>query len=112
MEFANLGVQVPLVLIPSALERERLFPLLRAEFGRLDPPAIRLCGIGPAAAGVVTADLLGQLSPSRVILVGIAGTFDPLRLPVGQAFHFDRVRMHGIGAGRGGRFVVLGRDGS
>ena len=60
-----------------------------------------LCGFGPIAAAARTAELLAALRPSRVVLVGIAGTFDPALLPIGRALEFDAVAVEGIGAGEG-----------
>jgi futalosine hydrolase len=58
-------------------------------------------GFGPVAAAARTAEVLARLSPRRVLLLGIAGTYDARRLPVGEAARFDHVAIDGIGAGSG-----------
>lgn len=63
-----------------------------------------VCGFGPVAAGARTAQLLSRVRPRRVILVGIAGTYDERRLPVGAASTFDEVVLDGVGAGQGASF--------
>ncbi len=45
--------------------------------------------------------LIERLQPARVLLVGICGTFDAERLPVGSAIEFDATAIEGIGAGEG-----------
>ncbi|MBL8857213.1 MAG: futalosine hydrolase [Planctomycetes bacterium] len=87
-----------LVLIPTAVERRRI-----EDHGSLESASalISLCGFGPIAAAARTAELLATLRPARVLLVGICGTFDAERLPVGSAVEFDAVAIEGIGAGEG-----------
>lgn len=91
-----------LVLVPTALEQ-------RAAAGVVVGPAsetvVALCGFGPIAAAARTAALIEQHSPTRVVLVGIAGTYDPAALRIGQAACFREVALHGIGAGTGGAFA-------
>lgn len=88
-----------LVLIPTDLERRAVAPRLGGSRN-----AVELCGFGIAAAAARTAGLIAELRPSRVMLVGIAGSFGD-RLPVGSAWRFDRVACHGIGVGSGEAFV-------
>ncbi len=87
-----------LVLVPTALERSRL-----DDQGGLGAGAalVHLCGFGPIAAAARTAGLIERLRPARVLLVGIAGTFDAERMPVGTARAFHAVAVEGIGAGEG-----------
>ena len=61
----------------------------------------QLAGFGPVAAAASAATWLERLRPRRVILVGLCGTMDPARLPVGSATSFATVRLDGVGAGRG-----------
>jgi futalosine hydrolase len=82
-----------LLLVPSELELARLselggFPLDRARVER--------CGFGPVAAAARTAQLLAQHSPAEVLLVGIAGSFDPARLPLGAAASFRASAIEGL----------------
>lgn len=91
-----------LLLVPTDLEWRRLLDL-----GGL-PPGFALqalAGFGPIAAAARTASLLERLRPARVILVGIAGTYDPERLPVGEAAPFGQVASEGVGVGEGERFL-------
>ena len=89
------GVPQTLVLVPTDLERRHLAG--QPGFG-VDAPC-ELCGFGPVAAAARAANLIAQHKPARVILAGIAGTFDPEGLPVGTAAIFPRVVMHGVGVG-------------
>ena len=91
-----------LVLIPTALERARL-----EDQGGFDTGTalVHLCGFGPIAAAARTAELIARLTPHRVVLIGIAGTFDSEHFPVGSARAFDAVAIEGIGAGEGEDFV-------
>jgi futalosine hydrolase len=86
------------VLVPTPLETRIL-----DERGMGGPGlALRaICGFGPVAAAARTAELLALLKPSRVVLVGIAGTYDAARLAIGSATRFGRVAIDGIGAGTG-----------
>jgi futalosine hydrolase len=87
-----------LLLVPTAVEERRL-----ADQGGFDPglALVALCGFGPIAAAARSAEMLERLRPARVVLVGIAGTFDPDVLPIGNAIEFDAVAIEGIGAGEG-----------
>lgn len=87
-----------LVLVPTELERRRLL-----DGGGLGTGLAlnALCGFGPIAAAARTAELIARLRPRRVLLVGIAGTYDPDRIPVGAAIEFGAVAVEGIGVGEG-----------
>lgn len=91
-----------LLLVPTELERGLIAPAVAAACGS----AIRseLCGFGPVVAAARTARLIAEHRPGRVLLVGIAGRFSD-RLAIGQAYVFERVACHGIGAGSGDAFV-------
>jgi len=89
-----------LVLIPTELERRRLFDDGGLGTGfALDA----LCGFGPVAAAARTAQLIERLRPKCVFLVGIAGTYDPDRLAIGAATEFGAVAIEGVGVGEGER---------
>ena len=86
-----------LVLVPTALELARL-----EDLGGLGSTAIVApCGFGVIAAAARTAELLSRLTPSRVILVGIAGAYDLSRDPLGSALEFAMVSVTGVGVGEG-----------
>jgi futalosine hydrolase len=91
----------PLILIPTALERERL-----RDQGGIDPARARVevCGFGPVASAARTAQLLARERPERVILIGIAGAYDVERHPPGTALVFARTAIDGVGAGEAERF--------
>ena len=89
-----------LVLVATPFERRQLderggFPGCRTE----------ICGFGPVSAAAHAARLVTLLSPRRVLLVGIAGTFAPARAEVGSACTFARVRLDGVGVGSGPGFT-------
>ena len=84
-----------LVLVPTEIERRHL--ARQPGFG-VDAPC-ELCGFGPVAAAARARDAVAVHEPERVVLVGIAGTFDPAGLPVGTAAVFSSVLMHGVGVG-------------
>lgn len=79
-----------LILTPTDRERRGLDPT------RV-PTSIELCGFGPVAAGVRAAQLATERCPARIILVGIAGTYDETHAPVGSAVIVDRVHLDGVG---------------
>ena len=108
-----------LILVPTAYEArflcdERVHRALadrgaaRCRVGGYEV-AVALCGFGLAAAGAGAAYALGNHlraaaagpGTAPVILVGIAGTYDPLRAPVGSALLATDVRCVGIGRGAG-----------
>lgn len=91
-----------LLLVPTALERGIIAPVLAA--GAASAIRVELCGFGPVVAAARTARLLSEQKPDRVLLVGIAGGFSG-RLAIGEAYAFERVACHGIGAGSGDAFV-------
>ena len=67
--------------------------------------AIQRVGFGPITAAARTGALLARYRPDRVILLGIGGTFDEDRFPVGSACRFDQVICDGIGVGIGDAFT-------
>ena len=76
--------------------------------GGIDPGLgqVHLCGFGPVAAAARSAALIASLHPARVLLVGIAGTYDAEFLRVGSAAAFDAVAIEGIGVGEGERALA------
>ena len=85
-----------LLLVPTELELAEL----ELQGGFLSAGArVELCGFGPVAAAARTAELVARHAPARVLLVGIAGSFDPARLALGSAACFREVAIEGFGAG-------------
>lgn len=97
-----------LILVPTGLELRQLEQLgaLPHAAGRCAP-----CGFGPVSAAARTAQLLGELRPRRVLLVGIAGSLDLERAPLASAKSFARVHLDGVGAGTGAGFLPPSRLG-
>lgn len=91
-----------LLLFPTGLERRRF-----DEEGGVAPghALTALVGFGPVAAAARAAQLLAALRPRRVLLVGIAGTYDAERHPVGTALAFSHAALDGVGAGAGRSFL-------
>ena len=90
-----------LVLVPTEKERRHL--ARQPGFGTAAP--CEICGFGPVAAAAHASRLIGRHAPERVILTGIAGTFDPGELPIGTAAVFPSVVMHGVGVGVASEFT-------
>lgn len=90
-----------LLIVPTQLELARLNDL--GGFG-MGTCVVAQCGFGPVAAAARTAQLLGELGPRRVLLVGIAGAYDEDALPIGSAHEFGSVALHGVGAGEAEHF--------
>ncbi len=95
-------MQQPLLLVPTELERGFIAPVMAAACSTAIP--VELCGFGSVVAAARTAQLIAEHRPERVLLVGIAGRYAD-RLAIGQAYAFERVACHGIGAGSGEAFV-------
>lgn len=85
-----------LVLVPTALERQAL----AADWTPALPP-LELAGFGPVAAAATAARHLAAGGFARVLLVGIAGSFDLARFPLGSAHTFDEVALDHLGVGYG-----------
>ena len=66
-----------------------------------DSCAMQLCGFGPIAAAARASSLIARYKPERVMLIGIAGTLDTSRCPIGSAQRFERTACYGIGVGSG-----------
>lgn len=83
-----------LILVPTELER-------RVLFGAAVSAQVRLCGFGLAEAGARAGHAIASCGPlpGRIVLVGIAGTYDGDRWPPGSAVVGGSVRLDGIGAG-------------
>ena len=90
-----------LLVVPTPLELLRLRDLGGFERGTC---LVELCGFGPVAAAVRTAQLIAELKPRRVLLVGIAGAYDSTQHSIGSALEFAEVALHGVGAGEGDEF--------
>ncbi len=95
-----------LLLIPTALERERIpIELRRAWLDRGD--RIELCGFGLAVSGILAMQWIRRFQPTGVVLLGIAGSYST-ELKPGTACEFSKVSCHGIGVGGGDGFQSAG----
>jgi futalosine hydrolase len=83
-----------LILVPTHLER-RVLVASGAFEGRA---LVHEIGVGPVAAATNAALLAARLAPARVLLVGIAGSYDPARAPIGTARWASRTRCLDLGA--------------
>jgi futalosine hydrolase len=77
------------VLVPTAGEADEL---------ALHGAVVELCGFGLAVSGVRAAGAIARHRPGRVILAGLAGTYDPRAAQPGRAVWAGTVRCVGIGA--------------
>ncbi len=66
---------------------------------------VALCGFGPIVAAARTAALIAEYRPARVVLVGIAGSYDAALVAPGAALEFDDVAVDGVGVGEGEQFL-------
>lgn len=89
-----------LILVPTPRELESLQRMLEADVAEARC-AFQLCGFGPIAAAARASALISRYKPQRVMLIGVAGSFDSDRYPVGMACRFDQVMCSGIGVGIG-----------
>ncbi len=92
-----------LLLVPTELELRRLLDLGGFPAGLA---LVETCGFGPVAAAARTAALLARLRPARVLLVGIAGSYDVSAHPVGSALEFGECAIEGIGVGEGASLLA------
>jgi len=104
----------PLLLVPTPLEAAGLLGKAARGLGAPAPFTIAgrsvdvaLVGIGLAAAGATCGRWLAGRPPSAALLVGLCGTFDERKLPVGGLFEATAVACDGIGAGEAEHFAEL-----
>jgi len=99
-----------LLLVPTAREARALFDDGRAPRSE-DPESLEvggrpvraaLCGFGPAAAGALAALALARERPRHCLLLGLAGTYDGKRLPVGALMTASELSFPDLGVMRGG----------
>ena len=91
-----------LVLVPTPTECE----LIELQLERLSPGQtwpLAICGFGPVVAAARTMQLIQAMTPTEVLLLGIAGGLSE-RTAVGSAYWFDAVACYGVGAGNGDNF--------
>ena len=78
------------MLVPTELEARRL---------ALRHAPLELCGFGLARAGVGAMHAIARHRPQRVVLAGVAGSYDAELAPIGAVLAPALVRCHGIGVG-------------
>ncbi len=93
-DYSSESPSRPLILVPTAFERDALVS------AGCDQP-LELCGFGPIAAAARAAQLIQTAKPTRILLLGIAGTYDEHTLPTGSARRFGSLGIWGVGAGYG-----------
>lgn len=98
-----------LLLIPTQPELTVLQPLLDEATGR-HGWSIELCGFGPIAAAARTAQVIARQQPQRVLLMGIAGTYQSHHA-IGTAAVFEDVACYGVGSGSGDQHQAAGELG-
>ena len=92
-----------LILIPTALERERI-PLEMRRVWIEAGNSIDLCGFGATVSGIQAARSIAKHRPTQVILLGIAGSYST-EIPPGTAIEFTKVSLFGIGVGAGEEYL-------
>jgi len=88
-----------LLLIPTQFEHG----IVSDSISKFDSAAVEICGFGPVVSAARTAQLIAKHQPQRVLLLGIAGSYDD-ELSVGMAFQFSDVACYGVGVGTGEAF--------
>ncbi len=88
-----------LILVPTLREMDSLRRLRESEAAA--DCAFQIGGFGPIAAAARASALIARYKPERVMLIGIAGSFDIDAHPLGTACRFDRVACVGVGVGTG-----------
>lgn len=96
------NMQRPLILVPTEYELAHLRPRLMQVMESVGG-SIAVCGFGPIASGILTTQLLAHHKPVSVILLGIAGAFNPKAM-TGTADIYSSIGCYGIGAGSGSDF--------
>ncbi|MFT7630577.1 MAG: futalosine hydrolase [Mariniblastus sp.] len=94
-----------LVLVPTEFELKFISSDLE-----IPNSQVAVCGFGPVVAAARTMQLVGMHCPDRILLLGIAGSYDPA-VGVGSACEFSKVACYGIGAGGGADFQTSGEMG-
>ncbi|MFT7617088.1 MAG: futalosine hydrolase [Planctomycetota bacterium] len=96
-----------LLLFPTALEANKI---LDCEFqarqwttlpGLPNTPKAAICGFGLPVATALASFFINECRPRHVILMGIAGSFDLDRAPMGHVVQGSLATGVGIGAGQG-----------
>lgn len=92
-----------LILVPTTMEAEALGE-------RIPGVELRTCGFGLPAAAARASQLLADVRPRRVLLVGLAGIYTDAEA-IGTVAEFDWVRCWGIGVGESFNHVAAGQMG-
>lgn len=88
-----------LLLIPTEFERD----LIKDSIPPIHNTAMEICGFGPIVPAARTMQLIERHHPDQVLLMGIAGSYDP-RLEIGRAYPFTEVGCFGVGVGQAETF--------
>lgn len=88
-----------LILTPTEFE----LGFVQKELAQIPHARLEKCGFGAVVPAAKTVQLVQKYSPRRVLLLGIAGSYDP-QLEVGSAIMFGKVSCYGIGVGTGKAF--------
>ena len=94
-----------LILVPTSMEYEFV-----VEHISHPEAVVEICGFGPIVAAAKAMELITQYQPSNVLLVGIAGAYDP-EILTGTAVVGSEVACFGIGAGSGADYQTAGEMG-
>lgn len=106
---SKFGMTRSLILVPTSFELQHLRPVLEDAVWAASG-TVAVCGFGPIASGILTAELLARHKPDNVILVGIAGSYNS-SAEVGTAYSYSKIGCYGIGAGSGREFKTAGELG-
>lgn len=98
-----------LILIPTEFEATLIRPALHSVLAT-DCVEMKICGFGPIASGIRTAQLLAEFRPSSCLLLGIAGAYRS-RLAIGSAHEFHQISCYGVGVGSGSNFEAASEMG-
>lgn len=86
-----------LLLIPTRMDMKQIFGVEHLDESPWDNVVIATCGLGQLLTAVNTTRLLMLDAFDRCLLAGLAGTFEPDRVEVGQAVICRGFHQYGFG---------------
>ena len=92
-----------LLLIPTRMDMKQIFGSEHLEESPWDNVVVANCGLGQLLTGVQTTRLLMLDRFDRCLLAGLGGTYDPKKVPVGEAVLRRGFHQYGFGYSEDGQ---------